>query len=220
MPYDFDLFVIGGGSAGVRCARVSATHGAKVAIAEERFWGGTCVNVGCVPKKIMVNAAEYGGWIDDAPAFGWSVQRLGFDLARLAATRPNLPLDLARITEEIRDLGKEQRNTLRSWTVRVIEHLLLLQHSNAADPRRGWSNEIIDFRLEIEGRLSATLRRDLERRLPRLYAAARRDFVRRLAVHGEPQPPALPEACPFTLDQVLGDWWPEDRQAPPPPAAP
>ncbi len=87
MPYDFDLFVIGGGSAGVRCARVSATHGAKVAIAEERFWGGTCVNVGCVPKKIMVNAAEYGGWIDDAPAFGWSVQRLGFDLARLAAAR-------------------------------------------------------------------------------------------------------------------------------------
>ncbi len=87
MPYDFDLFVIGGGSAGVRCARVSATHGAKVAIAEERFWGGTCVNVGCVPKKIMVNAAEYGGWIDDAPAFGWSVQRTGFDLARLAAAR-------------------------------------------------------------------------------------------------------------------------------------
>ncbi|MBD0273769.1 MAG: glutathione-disulfide reductase [Acetobacteraceae bacterium] len=87
MPYDFDLFVIGGGSAGVRCARISATHGAKVAIAEERFWGGTCVNVGCVPKKIMVNAAEYGGWIEDAPAFGWSVQKLGFDLGRLAAAR-------------------------------------------------------------------------------------------------------------------------------------
>ena len=87
MAYDFDLFVIGGGSAGVRCARVSATHGAKVAIAEERFWGGTCVNVGCVPKKIMVNAAEYAGWIADAPAFGWSVQRLGFDLGHLAAAR-------------------------------------------------------------------------------------------------------------------------------------
>jgi len=87
MPYDYDLFVIGGGSAGVRCARVSATHGAKVAIAEERFWGGTCVNVGCVPKKIMVNAAEYGGWIDDAPAFGWTVRKLGFDLGRLKAAR-------------------------------------------------------------------------------------------------------------------------------------
>jgi len=87
MPYDYDLFVIGGGSGGVRCARISATHGARVAIAEERFWGGTCVNVGCVPKKIMVNAAEYGGWIDDAPAFGWTVQKLGFDLGHLAAVR-------------------------------------------------------------------------------------------------------------------------------------
>jgi glutathione reductase (NADPH) len=87
MPYDYDLFVIGGGSAGVRCARISATHGARVAIAEERFWGGTCVNVGCVPKKIMVNAAEYGQWIADAPAFGWTAQRLGFDLGHLAAVR-------------------------------------------------------------------------------------------------------------------------------------
>jgi glutathione reductase (NADPH) len=87
MPYNYDLFVIGGGSAGVRCARISATHGAKVAIAEERFWGGTCVNVGCVPKKIMVNAAEYGQWIADAPAFGWTVQRSGFDLGHLAAAR-------------------------------------------------------------------------------------------------------------------------------------
>jgi glutathione reductase (NADPH) len=50
---DFDLFVIGGGSAGVRCARISAGYGARVGIAEERFWGGTCVNVGCVPKKLI-----------------------------------------------------------------------------------------------------------------------------------------------------------------------
>ncbi len=58
--YDFDLFVIGGGSAGVRCARIAAGHGARVGVAEERFWGGTCVNVGCVPKKLMVMASEYG----------------------------------------------------------------------------------------------------------------------------------------------------------------
>jgi len=70
-PHDFDLFVIGGGSAGVRLARIAAGHGAKVGIAEERFWGGTCVNVGCVPKKIMVQAAEYGAWAKDAAAFGW-----------------------------------------------------------------------------------------------------------------------------------------------------
>lgn len=131
-------------------------------------------------------------------------------LGRLAATRPNLPLDLAHLTLEIRDLGKEQRNALRSWTVRIIEHLLLLQHSTATDPRRGWSSEIVDFRREIEERLSATLRRDLKRRLPLLYAAARRDALRKLAIYGEPEPPTLPETCPFTLDQVLGDWWPEN----------
>ena len=87
MSYDFDLFVIGGGSAGVRCARISAGHGARVGIAEERFWGGTCVNVGCVPKKIMVNAAEYGMWAEDAAAFGWSVTTHGHDWAKLAQAR-------------------------------------------------------------------------------------------------------------------------------------
>jgi len=70
--HDFDLFVIGGGSGGVRCARIAASHGARVGIAEERHWGGTCVNVGCVPKKLLVQAAEYGAWAHDAAGFGWS----------------------------------------------------------------------------------------------------------------------------------------------------
>jgi glutathione reductase (NADPH) len=85
--YDFDLFVIGGGSAGVRCGRIAASHGARVGVAEERFWGGTCVNVGCVPKKIMVNAAEYGLWAEDAAAFGWNIEKHGHDWAKLAAAR-------------------------------------------------------------------------------------------------------------------------------------
>jgi glutathione reductase (NADPH) len=87
MPHDFDLFVIGGGSAGVRLARIAAGHGARVAVAEERFWGGTCVNVGCVPKKIMVNAAEYGLWAEDAAAFGWTITKGAHDWAKLAAAR-------------------------------------------------------------------------------------------------------------------------------------
>jgi glutathione reductase (NADPH) len=87
MTYDFDLFVIGGGSGGVRCARIAAGHGARVGVAEERFWGGTCVNVGCVPKKIMVNAAEYGQWAEDAAAFGWDITTHGHDWAKLAAAR-------------------------------------------------------------------------------------------------------------------------------------
>ncbi|MBU6497268.1 MAG: FAD-dependent oxidoreductase, partial [Rhodospirillales bacterium] len=74
MPYDFDLFVIGGGSGGVRCARIAAGLGARVGVAEERFWGGTCVNIGCVPKKLMVMAAEFGFGAADARGFGWDMQ--------------------------------------------------------------------------------------------------------------------------------------------------
>jgi len=84
---DFDLFVIGGGSAGVRCARISAGHGARVGVAEERFWGGTCVNVGCVPKKLLVQAGEYGGWADDAAGFGWTIHKGPHDWTKLIAAK-------------------------------------------------------------------------------------------------------------------------------------
>jgi glutathione reductase (NADPH) len=84
---DFDLFVIGGGSAGVRCARIAAGHGAKVGVAEERFWGGTCVNIGCVPKKLLVQAGEYGAWADDAAGFGWTIEKGPHDWAKLIAAK-------------------------------------------------------------------------------------------------------------------------------------
>jgi len=84
---DFDLFVIGGGSAGVRCARIAAGHGARVGIAEDRFWGGTCVNVGCVPKKLLVQAGEYGAWAEDAAGFGWDIRKGPHDWAKLIAAK-------------------------------------------------------------------------------------------------------------------------------------
>ena len=84
---DFDLFVIGGGSGGVRCARIAAGHGARVGVAEERFWGGTCVNVGCVPKKLLVQASEYGAWAEDAAGFGWQIKRGPHDWAKLIAAK-------------------------------------------------------------------------------------------------------------------------------------
>ena len=82
--FDFDLFVIGAGSGGVRAARVAASLGARVAIAEDRYMGGTCVNVGCVPKKLYVYASEFSkgftdsagfGWQGDAPTFDWPTLR-------------------------------------------------------------------------------------------------------------------------------------------------
>jgi len=84
---DFDLFVIGGGSAGVRAGRIAAGHGARVGVAEARFWGGTCVNVGCVPKKLLVQAAEYGALAEDSRGFGWNGTRPQHDWAALIAAK-------------------------------------------------------------------------------------------------------------------------------------
>ncbi len=87
MAYDFDLFVIGGGSGGVRCARIAASYGARVAVAESTHWGGTCVNVGCVPKKLMVMAADYGMAAEDSRGFGWNTQRGTHDWAAFIAKK-------------------------------------------------------------------------------------------------------------------------------------
>lgn len=77
--YDYDLFVIGAGSGGVRAARMSAGYGARVAIAEERYLGGTCVNVGCIPKKLFVYASHFAGEFRDAAGYGWTVGLASFD---------------------------------------------------------------------------------------------------------------------------------------------
>ncbi len=80
MSFDYDLFVIGGGSGGVRAARVAAgENGAKVALAEEDRYGGTCVIRGCVPKKLMVFASEFSDTVEDAQAYGWDIQPGAFD---------------------------------------------------------------------------------------------------------------------------------------------
>jgi glutathione reductase (NADPH) len=82
--YDFDLFVIGGGSGGVRAGRLAAELGAKVGIAEEYRVGGTCVIRGCVPKKLLVYGSRYAAALTDAPAFGWTCEKVRFDWATLS----------------------------------------------------------------------------------------------------------------------------------------
>ncbi|MEO8530139.1 MAG: glutathione-disulfide reductase [Deltaproteobacteria bacterium] len=94
MSFDLDLFVIGGGSGGVRAARVAAELGAKVALAEEYRMGGTCVIRGCVPKKLMVFASGHRQQIADAKAFGWDVTENGFEWSRF---KPMLDAELDRL---------------------------------------------------------------------------------------------------------------------------
>ncbi|MBR0553854.1 glutathione-disulfide reductase [Stakelama marina] len=112
MPsYDYDLFVIGAGSGGVRAARISAAHGAKVAIAEEHRVGGTCVIRGCVPKKLLVYGAHFAEDLRDAARFGWEVpDQCAFDWQRL---RDN-------VLGEVDRLNNAYKQTLTNHGVEII----------------------------------------------------------------------------------------------------
>ncbi|MEP1933563.1 MAG: FAD-dependent oxidoreductase, partial [Roseibium sp.] len=100
--FDYDLFVIGGGSGGVRAARVAAADtGAKVGLAEEDRYGGTCVIRGCVPKKLMVFASGYARHAEDARAFGWDFDQATFDWPRF---QKNMTKELDRLEQVYRNL--------------------------------------------------------------------------------------------------------------------
>ena len=101
MSYDYDLFVIGAGSGGVRAARMAASMGVKVAVAEDRHIGGTCVNVGCVPKKLFVYASQFGEEFEQAAGFGWQVGSRQFNWATL---RDNKNAEIERLNGIYRNL--------------------------------------------------------------------------------------------------------------------
>ena len=110
--FDYDLFVIGGGSGGVRAARVAATDtGAKVALAEEDRYGGTCVIRGCVPKKLMVFASGYARHAEDARAFGWDFNTPTFDWPRFQK----------HMTDELDRLEQVYRNLLAGSGVETFD---------------------------------------------------------------------------------------------------
>jgi hypothetical protein len=137
-------------------------------------------------------------------------------LRRLAELRPNEAIDFPHLIEEVEDLGKSQRVAVRSQAARLIEHLLRLEYSPAAEPRGGWLDTAIDARRELRYRLSPSLRRDLGARLARLYEDARQDAARRLRLHGEiAAAEGLPATCPYRLTQLLDeDWYPLSRHGP------
>ena len=109
--YDFDLFTIGAGSGGVRASRVAASYSAKVAVAEERYLGGTCVNVGCIPKKLLVYASHFRHEFEDAAGFGWTVGERRVDWSKLIANK----------NKEINRLNGVYRKLLGDSGVTIID---------------------------------------------------------------------------------------------------
>lgn len=123
MSFDYDLFVIGAGSGGVRAARFAAGFGAKVAIAEERYLGGTCVNVGCVPKKLFVYAAQYHEEFEQANGFGWSINPPTFNWQTLVEHK----------NKEIERLNGIYRNLLTNSGVTLLEGHARLINANTIE---------------------------------------------------------------------------------------
>lgn len=111
MSYDYDLFVIGAGSGGVRASRFAAGFGARVAVAESRYLGGTCVNVGCVPKKLLVYGAHMAEEFEQARGYGWSLENAQFDWPTLIGNK----------TREIQRLNGIYRNLLTGSGVTLLE---------------------------------------------------------------------------------------------------
>ncbi|WP_411387185.1 glutathione-disulfide reductase [Pseudomonas sp. MPB03] len=116
MAYDFDLYVIGAGSGGVRAARFAAGFGAKVAVAESRYLGGTCVNVGCVPKKLLVYGAHYAEDFEQASAYGWTAGEASFDWATLIANKDR---EINRLNGIYRNLLVNSGVTLHEGHARI-----------------------------------------------------------------------------------------------------
>ena len=118
MAYDFDLYVIGAGSGGVRAARFAAGFGAKVAVAESRYLGGTCVNVGCVPKKLLVYGAHFAEDFEQASGFGWSLGEANFDWATLIANKDR---EINRLNGIYRNLLVNSGVTLHEGHARLVD---------------------------------------------------------------------------------------------------
>jgi glutathione reductase (NADPH) len=127
--FDVDLFVIGGGSGGVRAARIAAGHGARVAIAEEYRMGGTCVIRGCVPKKLLVYASHIRHDIEDAAGFGWTVPPASFDWPTLIANKDR---EIARLEAAYTaNVEKSGARVLKTRAVFEDAHTLRLASGEA-----------------------------------------------------------------------------------------
>ncbi|HEU4342315.1 MAG TPA: glutathione-disulfide reductase [Candidatus Binatia bacterium] len=116
--YDYDLFTIGAGSGGVRASRVSAFYGAKVAVAEERYLGGTCVNAGCIPKKLLVYASHFSEDFENAAGYGWTVGERHVDWRQLIVNKNK---EIGRLNGVYRKLLQETGVTIMEGHAEVVD---------------------------------------------------------------------------------------------------
>ena len=141
----------------------------------------------------------------DEDFYAWT-QAQAEELRRFAATRPDLPLDLELIAEEIEDVGKSERDAVFSLTQRIIEHLLLIECSPARHLVTHWLDEIDEFREQIGRKITATIRNQLAADLDDVFRQARRRINRKMRRHGEEAyAEKLPASRSFTLDQLLAE---------------
>jgi Domain of unknown function DUF29 len=118
-------------------------------------------------------------------------------------------LDLENLIEEVEGLGDAKKSAVLSNATLIVGHLLKLQYSPAQDPRSGWIDSVLEHRNRLEFDLTPRLRQILQDELPRVYAIGRRTAERRMRTQGEDAAAgALPATCPYTPDQITGDWWP------------
>jgi hypothetical protein len=129
--------------------------------------------------------------------------------AALLRDRGFAELDLANLIEEVEDLAGALRRSVRNRTITIMVHLLKLQRSPASGPRLVWRETIRTQRTRLLNDLTPSLRRELQGELAQLYARARHDAEASLRDHGEDAAAdALPQVCPYSLDQIEGDWLP------------
>jgi hypothetical protein len=140
----------------------------------------------------------------DEDFYAWSRQQ-----AALLRDGRFAELDLAHLIEEVNDLGGALKRSVRSRIRTIVEHLLKLEHSPAQDSRAGWYDTILTQRGDLVDELTPSIRREVEPELAVLYDRARAAAAMSLRKHDEPTAAdALPADCPYSLDQITGDWWP------------
>lgn len=140
--------------------------------------------------------------------YAWTIQQAAA-IRRVAELRPNEEVDWENVAEEIESLGRNELDTVYSHLETIIEHLLKLTCSPAADPRRGWRATVIKARGHLRRKLTGTLRRKLREEFPNTWADGRKYAIAGLAEDGL-SAADLPAGCPWTFEQLLDeDFWPE-----------